>query len=148
MSKPVQLQLRYIRRQTMILTAAAYTLSAFRYGGMRLLNCQNAAGQAFTLPPATGKAGKYRFYIGTTLATGNTVIRTGNSGADVMNGFANVQASAFSTASNTNTITLNGTTQGGIAGSYFEVEDVAKGQWRVNYDGIGSGSIVTPFSNT
>lgn len=151
MSKPNEIRLRMISRLTMILTAASYNLSAFRYGGMRLLNCQLAAGQAFILPLANGKRGKYRFFTGITV-TSPTTIHTAT-GSDVISGLALIAGGSsngpsFATASNTNTITLNGTTKGGIIGTYIELEDVGVLQWRVKMLGVGSGALVTPFSNS
>lgn len=150
MSKPNELRLRRIVRQTLILTGAAYALTAFRYGGMRLLNCQLAAGQAFTLPAANGKMGKYRLFIGITV-TGSTTIHA--AGSDVISGLALIAGGSsngpsFATAANTNTITLNGTTKGGILGTYIELEDVGAAQWLCKVFGVGSGALVTPFSNS
>lgn len=54
----------------------------------------------------------------------------------------------FATAVNTNTITLNGTTQGGIIGTLIELRDVAPNVYQVKVHGVGSGVQVTPFSNT
>lgn len=152
MSKPNEIRLRMIQRLTLIVTVATLTLSSFRYGGMRLLNCQRAAGQAFVLPAANGKRGKYRFFIGTTITSNTTTIHTAT-GSDVISGFASIAGGSsngptFATASNTNTITMNGTTQGGILGSYVELEDVGAGQWRVKFLGVGSGALATPFSNS
>lgn len=150
MSFPNEKRLRLISRMTNILTAAAYTLSGFRYGGMRLLNIQLAAGQAFALPAANGKKGKFRFFVGITI-TGTTTIKA--AGTDLISGISTVAGGSsngpnFASASNTNTFTMNGTTQGGIKGSYAEVEDVGPGQWLIKYFGIGSGALVTPFSNS
>lgn len=151
MAKPNEIRLRMISRLTMIVTAATVALSSFRLGGMRLINCQRAGGQAFTLPTATGKRGKFRFFIGTTV-TSNTTIHTA-AGSDVISGLALIAGGSsngpsFATASNTNTITLNGTTSGGILGTYIDLEDVGVAQWRVLYMGVGSGALVTPFSNS
>jgi hypothetical protein len=54
----------------------------------------------------------------------------------------------FPTASTSDTITFNATTQGGLEGSYVEVEDVASGIFRVNVLSVGSGTAVTVFSAT
>lgn len=148
MSKPNEVQLKLIRRVVNIITAAALTLSSFRQGTTRLLNCQLAAGQAFTLPAANGKKGKFRFFVGITY-TGNATIHT--AGSDLIAGVSDVSGSTngfFATASNTNTITMNGTTTGGVKGSYVELEDVGLALWRVNGRLIGSGTAATPFSNS
>lgn len=149
MTKPNETLLKYIRRQTMILTAATYTLGGFRYGLLRLLNCQRAAGQAFTLPASTGKRGKFRLYTGTSITSNTTTIKA--AGTDTINGVADISgttAGTFGTASNTNTITLNGSTQGGLVGSYIDLEDVGGGAWSVRAHLTGSGTAATPFSNS
>lgn len=151
MSKPNEVRLRIIQRLVTIVTTATVALSSFRLGGMRLINVQRATGVAFTLPTATGKRGKFRFFIGTTISGGTTTLKA--AGSDVISGAAIIAGGSsngptFATASNTNTITLNGTTQGGILGSYIELEDAGLAQWRVKYVGVGSGALVTPFSNT
>lgn len=107
-----------------------------------------AGAQQFNLPAATGKGGLYRIFIGIT-ATGNKVIKA--AGTDTFQGQASMAGGTpgtFATASNTNTITLNGTTQGGILGTVIEVWDVAPGVWSTQVNSIGSGVQVTPFSNT
>ena len=45
-----------------------------------------------------------------------------------------------------NTFTMNGSTQGGDAGSYVEFEAAAALTWSVRGDLLGSSSIITPFS--
>lgn len=158
MSKPNELKLRFIQRLTLIVTAATVALNAFRYGGGRLIVAKLAGGQAYTLPFSTGKGGKYRIFVGTTY-TSNATIHTaaGNNpktaAADVISGVSfcaggSSNGPGFATASNTNTITLNGTTSGGVLGTYIDLEDVAPGQWRVAALLVGSGALVTPFSNS
>lgn len=154
---PNEKRLRNIARQVIILTAASITLSSFRQGAMRLANLQRAAGQALVLPFATGKGGKYRIFVGTTI-TGSTTIHTaaGNNpktgAADSIQGCANVFSAGtpggFQSASNTNTITMNGTTQGGLVGTNIYLEDVGPGVWAVEMNSLGSGVTVTPFSNS
>tara|TARA_R110000824_G_C14853002_1_gene640320 strand:- start:57 stop:593 length:537 start_codon:yes stop_codon:yes gene_type:complete len=45
-----------------------------------------------------------------------------------------------------NTFTMNGSTQGGDAGSYVEFEAAAALTWSVRGDLLGSSSIITPFT--
>lgn len=156
MSKPNELRLNLIQRRTAIITAATLALSALRNGGMQLLNLQRATGQAIVLPFATGKGGKFRAFVGITI-TGSTTIHTaaGNNpktaAADVIQGIGTVTGTTpgnFGTASNTNTITMNGSTLGGLVGTQLILEDVAPGIWAIEYNGLGSGTAATPFSNT
>lgn len=116
-----------------------------------MLRTTVAGAQTFNLPPATGKGGLYRVFVGIT-ATGNKIIRTGNAGADLIQGQASISSAGtpgtFGSAANSNTITLNGTTTGGIIGSMVELWDVAPGVWATQLTLLGSGVAATPFSNT
>ena len=53
----------------------------------------------------------------------------------------------FETAASSDTITLNGTTTGGVnKGDWVELEDIASGIWGVTGLLTGSGTEATPFS--
>ncbi|MGV2071665.1 hypothetical protein ACQZ4Z_13005 [Agrobacterium vitis] len=120
-------------------------------GALTVLN--RAAGIAVTLPAATGTGAVYEFMIGTTITSNSTTIKVANS-IDVMSGTAiNAQdggdtAIAFETAVDSDTITLNGTTTGGIKGDRIKLVDAASGLWAVNVVGSATGAEVTPFSAT
>lgn len=137
-------RLKLLESQVVVETAATVALNTYAYG-QRRVNLKRAGGQAITLPAATGTGGCYRLFVGTTV-TSSTTIKT--NGSDIMSGIATVQTSNFQTASNTNTITLNGTTTGGILGSYVELFDMGAGQWAVVVRANGSGTAATCFSNT
>jgi hypothetical protein len=113
-----------------------------------MLRLTVATAQSIALPKATGKGGKYYIISGIT-ASGNKVIRANLT--DLIQGQAIVSggtSGSFSSAVNTNTITMNGTTQGGIIGSLVELWDSAPGVWTTKVHAVGSGVCVTPFSNT
>ena len=107
-----------------------------------------AAGCTATLPAATGSGNKYEF-IGAVTATGDQVIQvTGN---DTMAGIAylgndSAGASCFYTAADSDTITLDGTTTGGIKGWRVECRDIAADTWAVVVMSEASGTEATPFS--
>lgn len=109
-----------------------------------------AAGITTTLPAATGSGRKLRFYNKTTVTSNNHIIQV--TGDDVMKGTAwmandvDGSVSAFETAVDTDTITMNGTTKGGIVGDIIELEDVAAGTWSVQAFLQGTGTEATPFS--
>lgn len=149
MSRPKITRLRRGFGNTKVpISATALTLSGYRNGGNVLNRTTIAGAQTLTLPAATGKGGQIRVFIGVT-ATGNKIIKA--AGSDVIQGVADVSgttAGTFGTASNTNTITLNGTTTGGIVGSLVELIDTAAGVWGVKAHLDGSGTAATPFSNT
>jgi len=50
------------------------------------------------------------------------------------------------TGTNDNTITMNGTTQGGIVGSRIQITGITGNKWQVHGELIGSGTQITVFS--
>ena len=133
------------------LTGATATVTAADHAGRTVL-LDRAAGQALTLPAATGSGNAYRFFVLTTITSNTTTIKV--VGNDVMAGVAIVandtdaSASIFETAADSDTITFNGTTTGGIRGSVVELQDVATNLWYVRIVGKATGSEATPFSAT
>ncbi len=130
---------------------ASTTLDA-RHAGTSLLVLA-AAGLTLTLPAATGTGRVYEIEIHTTVTSNSVVIKVANA-TDVMQGTADIaQDSAdtevtFETASTSDTITLNGSTTGGIKGDRIVLKDIKTGFWQVNADLSGTGTEATPFSAT
>jgi hypothetical protein len=119
----------------------------------RYLLLNRAAGIAVKIPAANG-SGTLLTFIVQKVTTGSPfyVISTNPSTDNFQGSIAvNLDAStaeAFKTASNSNTITINGTTTGGVTiGDQIELVDIAAGVWAVTGSIIGSGSIATPFSH-
>jgi archaellum component FlaF (FlaF/FlaG flagellin family) len=106
-----------------------------------------AATQTFTLPPATGTGNVYRVFVNIT-KTGDLVIQVTTT--DIMQGGVSVSTDAAGvailTAATSDTLTMNGSTTGGLKGSHVEFQDVASGTWRVSGFLISSGAEATPFS--
>lgn len=128
------------------ITAAAATLTEREHSGKNI-NLNLAATQTITLPKATGSGALFPLFVGIT-ATGDKIIQVANS-TDVMAGSVIVDGTTstmFQTASTSDTITMSGTTTGGILGSQLELQDVASGVWRVTGVLNGSGTEATPFS--
>jgi hypothetical protein len=126
-------------------TAATLTVTSANNGQVIPLN--RAGGITVTLPAATGSQAVYRFVVGTTF-TGNGIIQVANA-TDVMAGSAAVggtTGTVFSTLPASDTITMNGSTTGGLAGSFIELIDIATGDWIVRAALVGSGTPATPFS--
>lgn len=118
----------------------------------KVVTLNRAASQAVTLPAATGSGMKLLFIIGTTVTTPSTTIKvTGN---DTMTGAALAAQDAadtavmFETAADSDTITLNGTTTGGIKGDSIELIDIATDLWWVRVRTSATGIEATPFSAT
>lgn len=118
----------------------------------KILTLNRAAGIAVTLPAATGSGTDLFFILGTTVTSNSTTIKvTGN---DIMTGTAIVlqdggdTAVAFETASDTDTITWNGSTTGGIKGDRVRLIDIATDLWFVEVIQSATGTEATPFSAT
>ena len=138
-----------------MLSDAAITLDANginSYAGNDII-FSIAGAQTVTLPAATGSGRKYRFIVGVT-ATGSKVIQVANSTdefagivyqVDTDTGDALVAYPAVA-SDNYDTVTLNGTTTGGLAGDVIEVIDVAAGLYAISGDTAGTGTVATPLS--
>ena len=129
-------------------TAATVTINQSAHLGQPVV-LNRAAGCAATLPAATGSGNSYTF-IGLADASGDQSIAVA-SAADTMMGVAylgndSAGASCFYTADTSDTITLNGTTKGGLKGWVVEVTDIATAKWAVKVTSEASGTEATPFS--
>jgi hypothetical protein len=133
------------------LTAATLAVTEALHDG-KVITVNKADGTAITLPAATGSGAMFRFIIGTTITSVGTTIKvTGN---DTMTGLALLAADggdtavAFETAADSDTITLNGSTTGGVKGDIIELIDIAADLWHVRLVGSATGTEATPFSAT
>ena len=133
-------------------TGATATVTAAAHSGRTVL-LDRAAGQALTLPAATGTGNSYKFFVATTITSNSTTIKVADA-TDIMAGVAIVandsdaSASIFETAADSDTITFNGGTTGGIKGATVELQDVAANLWSVRIVGAATGTEATPFSAT
>ena len=90
-------------------------------------------------------------FVKTTFTGSSTVKVVGN---DVMTGFAELLQDAadtvvaFETAADSDTITMNGTTTGGLLGTQIVLTDIAADLWAVSMVGAATGVEATPFSAT
>ena len=131
------------------------TLTAANSGATCVFDVPGASN--FTLPKP--QLGMYFTFISTVTATADHVIQAATNdhgflgGVHLQNTTAD-QKDAFSAATDGNNdfITLNGTTTGGIAGSWLTVHAVsgssAAGCWAVHGALIGSGNTITPFGDS
>lgn len=133
-------------------TDASIALTSDAHAGLTVV-LNRAAGSAVTLPDASGTGAKYTLVIGTSVTSNTTTIKVG-SAADSMIGHAFVasdgddSALAFEIAQDEDTITLNGSTTGGIKGDQIEITDIGQGEWLVKAVLSGTGTEATPFSAT
>lgn len=126
------------------ITTETATLTDYEAGGLVIVN--RAAGSTITLPDATGTGYQYTII---TIAdqTGDLVIQAPDAD-NVMMGVAMTDMTGviFATADDTDTITLNGTTTGGLKGARVTLRDVAADTWQVEVVSEASGTEATPFS--
>lgn len=132
-------------------TSSTVTITEETHEGL-VVTLNRAAGIAVTLPAATGGGGRYRLIVGTTVTSNSTTIKV--VGNDIMVGFALLSqdsadtAVMFETAADSDTITFDGSTTGGVAGAIVELIDIAADTWHVQVRGAATGTEATPFSAT
>lgn len=136
--------------QPIAVSSATLTLNKKTHGNATLV-ASRAAGIVFTLPASAGTGTKFRIFTLTTITTNALIVQVANA-TDVMSGMAIVAQDAadtavlWETASTSDTITMNGTTTGGIRGDLIELEDVSAGFWYVRIVASATGTEATPFS--
>ena len=128
------------------LTASA-TLGNVHSGTVVKLDA--AAGLTVTLPAASGTGRVFKIVVGTTVTSNSYVIKVASS-SDIIQGALGVSTDAagvvIPTAADSDTITMNGSTTGGIKGSTVILSDVASGVWAVGGALVSTGVEATPFS--
>jgi hypothetical protein len=118
-----------------------------------MVTLNRAAGITVTLPAATGTGSVYRFLVGTTVTSNTTVIKVANA-SDTMTGSAYVISDGsaavlgYRTGATDDTITLDGSTTGGIKGDTIQITDVATNLFAVQVLSAATGTEATPFSAT
>lgn len=126
---------------------ASATLGASDAGTVLTVNA--AAGLTLTLPAATGTGREFTIVVGTTVTSNDYIIQVA-SADDVMAGAIGVTTDAagvvIPTAATSDTITMNGSTTGGLAGSTVVLRDAASGVWNVTGALVSTGTEATPFS--
>jgi hypothetical protein len=147
-SGPVRSLAGFITGTDVNSTVTTATLAVTSDYNGQTINLSRAAGAVVTLPAATGSKATYTFVIATAVTSNSYVIQVANS-TDTFNGLASVGGTTggvFSTLAVSDTLTMNGTTTGGLVGSYVEVTDIAAGEYLISAALVGSGTAATPFS--
>lgn len=128
---------------------ASATLNRSHAGTTVVLNA--AAGLTVTLPAASGTGDVYTILVGTTVTSNSYIVKVANA-SDVMMGTLDVATDIAGvtcpTTSTSDTITMSGTTTGGILGSRIVLTDIATNKWGVTGGLVSSGVEATPFSAT
>jgi hypothetical protein len=112
-----------------------------------------SGGFTATLPAATGSGARFRFMVSTVSTTGY-LVKVANA-TDIMQGTIVTLSDGaaavlgYSAGATDDTITLNGTTKGGVSiGDWVEAYDLKSGYWAVTGLTTSSGTEATPFSAT
>ncbi len=131
---------------TLTLTPAAHA--------NRAVLLQSTGGLVITPPAATGTGNTYTLIVIATITGGSvTVDFKAANASDVINGTAaqfkaGTGVTFYSASTNTNLLTLNGTTTGGIIGDFIQIMDVALHQWVVQeWTTQATSTVASPFSN-
>lgn len=131
-------------------TTATKTLTAEDSGAIVTLN--KADGIAVTLP-ACQVGLKFKVLVQTSVTSNAYSVATSAATelfcGGPITGLASGGATAFffpADESNDDTLSMNGTTTGGLAGTILEFECISSTRWLVKGNNIGSGSLATSFA--
>jgi hypothetical protein len=134
-------------------TGTALTISRDKYDGKIILMSLAGSAVTYTLPEATGSGAQFTFVVGI-VNTSNYVIQV-DSADDTMSGIITTcsttdtpdLAQPWIAGATSDTITLNGTTTGGLTiGDTITVTDILDTVWAVTGTTSTSGVEATPFS--
>lgn len=133
-------------------TATTLTVTQATHGN-KTVTVSSAAPIAITLPQATGTGSVYKFQIQVVATATSHTIKVAN-GTDVVQGVSwclttsSANVVGYGTSATSDTITLNGTTLGGVVGDIVEITDVKTGFFSVKIFASPTGTTATPFSAT
>lgn len=137
-------------RVSSILASSGNTaVTAVNSGGTYLFD--TAAGITYTLPtPTPGMS--YNFVVTTSVTSSNHKVIT-NTGTVLLQGTilgATTTATMFEslTGSSNISVTMNGSTTGGLVGTELTFRCLSATLWQVTGNNFGSGSPATPFANS
>ena len=145
-----------LSKAPVVLNTSVLTLTAATHANVPLI-LTRAAGVVATLPAASGSGNNYKFYVDTTVTTNAYIINVANA-TDVMTGvaFGSDDESALAgtptaidmwvAGATSDTLTMDGSTRGGLKGNYVEILDIAAGLFHVKAVLTQTGTEVTPFS--
>lgn len=108
-----------------------------------------AAGLTVTLPAATGTGDKYTCLVITTVTSNSYIIQVANATDKFYGGITtstDVAGIAELAVDGDDTITLNGSTTGGLIGSWFSFIDAGTGIWLLDGRNNSTGNEATVFS--
>jgi len=137
-------------KQPINVTASTLTVDRDNHAGA-VVTVNRAAGCVVTLPASTGKGDEYIFYVGTTISSNSFIVKVANSTDTFAGGVAistDIGGVTMLAGGTDDTITMSGSTTGGVAGSWVKLTDVAVGKFMVGGFLASTGTEATPFSAT
>jgi co-chaperonin GroES (HSP10) len=138
------------RMQPINVTSATLTLTKEAHSGT-VITVNRAAGSTLTLPASSGDGSIFEIFVGTTITSNSLIVQVANS-SDIMSGVAwqaadgGSTSNAWETGASDDTITMDGSTKGGIKGDRIVLKDVSANLWTVSIFGAATGTEATPFS--
>ncbi len=133
--------------QPVTITASA-TLNRATHAG-NVVNLNAAAGLTVTLPASSGKGDVYEIFVATTVTSNNYIIQVANA-TDILAGVVHlstdIAGTSMPTSTTSDTITMNGSTTGGLRGTWLRFKDASSGIWALEGGIICTGTEATPFS--
>lgn len=130
-----------------ITATASLTLNKYDHA-QNVVNLSAAAGLTVTLPAATGTGAVYEMFVVTTVTSNSYIIQVTTT--DILQGVVHlttdIAGTSMPTAATSDTITMNGSTTGGVKGSWVRVTDASSGIWKLEGGLICTGTEATPFS--
>ena len=129
-------------------TTAALTLTEEDHAG-RIVTLNSTTGRAITLPEATATGNVYTVFVGTTVSSGSHTIVAPSSSSSFIGGVGlSTDIAGVTILANTgdDTITMSGSTTGGVLGSWVRLTDVASGIFMLEGFLCSTGSEADPFS--
>jgi hypothetical protein len=134
-------------------TGSTVTLTAATHG-RRIVTLSRAAGVTVTLPAATGSGERYTIITATTVSSNSNIIQAASADDSFTGGCVGSDTDGegatgytWNADANDDTITMDGTATGGVAGDKWELIDYASGLFMVfGYLTQSGGSEATPFS--
>jgi hypothetical protein len=132
-------------------TAALLALNASTHGTPATVVVNRPAGVTLTLPASYGSGAEFDIVVGATITSNNLIVQVANA-LDTMTGVcltaqdAGDTVAGYETAADSDTITMNGSTKGGIKGDRIRLKDIAANVWQVQIICSGTGAEATPFS--
>lgn len=130
-----------------ITKAAGFTLDRDLHAGTVIV-FDDADGGTIVLPASDGTGAVFTVFVKTTVTT-SLIIEVANA-TDVINGgvalSTDIAGVTMLAAATSDTITMNGSTTGGLAGSWVRLTDAVSGVWMAEGFLCTSGIEATPWS--